>query len=79
MTVGLGIWSQMNKSDLFNTVDDPTLTTIMPMGGPMLIALGCVLTLMGVVGCLGTLKKKRWILLVVSVLKCQAIFLTDNF
>ncbi|XP_077102158.1 tetraspanin-1-like [Siphateles boraxobius] len=63
-TVGLGIWSQMkSKTDLFKTVDVVTLTTIMSMGGPMLIALGCVLALLGVVGCLGTLKKKRWMLL----------------
>lgn len=79
MTVGLGIWSRMEKSKtMSNTIDDATFT-IMSMGSPMLIALGCVLALMGVVGCLGTLKKKRWMLLVVSVLKCQAIFLTDNF
>ncbi|XDV15680.1 hypothetical protein PO909_015713 [Leuciscus waleckii] len=69
-TVGLGIWSQMKKSktDLFNKIDVATLAKIMSMGGPMLIALGCVLALMGVVGCLGTLKKKRWMLLVFFVI-----------
>ncbi|ROL46553.1 Tetraspanin-1 [Anabarilius grahami] len=70
--VGFGIWSQMKSkaSDLLKTVDDVTLTAFQSLGAPMLIALGCILTVMGVIGCLGTLKKKRWMLLVffVSVL-----------
>lgn len=70
-TVGLGIWSLMKKgkaSGLFKTVDGSTLATMMTVGGPTLIALGCVLTLMGIFGCLGTLKKKRWMLLVFFII-----------
>ncbi|KAK7165781.1 hypothetical protein R3I93_005762 [Phoxinus phoxinus] len=69
-TVGLGVWSQMKSEtpDLFKKLDVAPLTTIMSMGDPMLIALGCVHALMGVVGCLGTLKKKRWMLLVFFVI-----------
>ncbi|KAK9981473.1 hypothetical protein ABG768_001003 [Culter alburnus] len=68
--VGYGIWSQMQSkaSDLFKTVDDATLTAFLSLGAPMLIALGCIFTLMGVIGCLGTLKKKSWMLLVFFVI-----------
>ncbi|XP_067261234.1 tetraspanin-1-like isoform X1 [Chanodichthys erythropterus] len=67
--VGYGIWSQMQRkaSDLFKTVDDATLTAFLSLGAPMLIALGCIFALMGVIGCLGTLKKKSWMLLVFFV------------
>lgn len=67
--VGYGIWSHMKSktSDLLKTVDDVTLTTLLFLGAPMLIALGCILTVTGVIGCLGTLKKKSWMLLVFFV------------
>ncbi len=61
MTAGFGIWSQITKkpSAVLNTVDGTTLTTMLSMGAPMLIALGCISALMGFIGFCGTLKKKK--------------------
>lgn len=69
MTAGFGIWSQITQktSAVLNTVGGTTLTTMLSMGAPMLIALGCISALMGFIGFCGTLKKKSWMLLVVSV------------
>ncbi|XP_058645912.1 tetraspanin-1-like isoform X2 [Onychostoma macrolepis] len=68
-TAGFGIWSQINKktSELLNTIDGTTLTMILSMGAPMLIALGCIFALMALIGFCGTLKKKSWMLLVFFV------------
>uniref|UniRef100_A0A8C1T9E7 Tetraspanin n=1 Tax=Cyprinus carpio TaxID=7962 RepID=A0A8C1T9E7_CYPCA len=64
-TAGYGIWSQINQktSEVLKTVDGTTLTTVLSMGSPMLIALGCIFALMGLIGFCGTLKKISWMLL----------------
>ncbi len=69
MTAGYGIWAQITQkaSEVLKTVDGSTFTTILSTGTPMLIALGCIFALMGLIGFCGTLKKKSWMLLVVSV------------
>uniref|UniRef100_A0A9J7YG44 Tetraspanin n=2 Tax=Cyprinus carpio carpio TaxID=630221 RepID=A0A9J7YG44_CYPCA len=68
-TAGYGIWSQINQktSEVLKTVDGTTLTTVLSMGSPMLIALGCIFALMGLIGFCGTLKKISWMLLVFFV------------
>uniref|UniRef100_A0A8C1I9P4 Tetraspanin n=1 Tax=Cyprinus carpio TaxID=7962 RepID=A0A8C1I9P4_CYPCA len=64
-TAGYGIWSQINQktSEVLKTVDGTALTTVLSMGSPMLIALGCIFALMGLIGFCGTLKKISWMLL----------------
>uniref|UniRef100_A0A673IVD0 Tetraspanin n=1 Tax=Sinocyclocheilus rhinocerous TaxID=307959 RepID=A0A673IVD0_9TELE len=64
-TAGFGIWSQISSktSEVFKTIDGTILTMTLSMGAPMLIALGCIFTLMGLIGFCGTLKKKSWMLL----------------
>jgi len=69
MTAGYGIWAQITQkaSEMLKTVDGSTFTKILSTGTPMLIALGCIFALMGLIGFCGTLKRKSWMLLVVSV------------
>ncbi|KAK2909276.1 hypothetical protein Q8A67_005113 [Cirrhinus molitorella] len=65
-SAGFGIWSQITKkpSEVLKIVDDATLNMILSLEGPTLIALGCILTLMSLIGFFGTLKRKSWMILV---------------
>ncbi|XP_051560734.1 tetraspanin-1-like [Myxocyprinus asiaticus] len=68
-TAGMGIWSKISSEStevLMKTVDESYALMIHTAltSSNLLIAGGCFLFIMGLVGCCGTLKKQSWMLLV---------------